>query len=85
MTQIFMVIEMICNGTFVGLGIPKIPAIISVVFTVLRLPMAWILIQVIGVNGIWLSISFSMFFKGLVALIAYIKKYGEGEWCASST
>lgn len=84
-TQIFMVIEMICNGMFVGLGIPKIPATISIVFTVLRLPMAWILIQVIGVNGIWLSISLSMLFKGVMALIAYIKKYREGEWCVSST
>ena len=85
LTQVFMVVEMICNGTFVGLGLPKIPATISIVFTLLRLPMAWGLIRVIGVNGIWVSISLSMFFKGVIALMMYYKKLREGEWCVNSS
>ena len=33
LTQVFMAIEIICNGVFVGLGMPKIPATISIIFT----------------------------------------------------
>ncbi len=32
LTQVFMAIEIIFNGAFVGLGMPKIPATISIVF-----------------------------------------------------
>ena len=78
LTQVFMAIEIICNGTFVGLGLPKIPAMISVIFTVARIPMAGLFIQWMGVNGIWTSISVSMLLKGLVALYVYRKKGKEG-------
>ncbi len=78
LTQVFMAIEIICNGTFVGLGLPKIPAMISVIFTVARIPMAGLFIQWMGVNGIWTSISVSMLLKGVIALYVYRKKGKEG-------
>lgn len=78
LTQVFMAIEIICNGVFVGLGMPKIPAIISVIFTAARIPMAWLLIQWFGANGIWMSISVSMLLKGIVALYVYRRKEKEG-------
>lgn len=77
-TQVFMAVEIICNGVFVGLGMPKIPATISVIFTAARLPMAWLFIQSFGVNGIWISISVSMLLKGVVALSVYRRKEKEG-------
>lgn len=78
LTQVFMAIEIICNGVFVGLGMPKIPATISVIFTAARIPMAWLFIQWFGVNGIWISISASMLLKGIVALYVYRRKEKEG-------
>ncbi len=43
-SQAFSTIEMVSNGLFTGLGKPKIPATISIIFTVLRIPMALVLI-----------------------------------------
>ena len=78
LTQVFMAIEIIFNGAFVGLGMPKIPATISIVFTAARIPMAWLFTQWMGVNGIWLSISVSMVLKGILAAYVYYKKGKEG-------
>lgn len=69
-SQVFSTVEMVSNGLFTGVGKPKIPAAISIIFTILRIPMA----NFIGVNGIWLSIALSSVFKGIVAYIIYIFK-----------
>lgn len=77
----FTAIEMVSNGLFTGVGKPKIPASISIIFTILRIPMAWVLIKFMGVNGIWLSIAISSVLKGGVLYLLYIinikKKYCE--------
>lgn len=73
-SQIFSTIETVSNGTFTGLGLPKIPSIISIVFTALRVPMALVLIKYYGVNGVWISISISSILKGLTAYLMYILK-----------
>ncbi|MBE6053522.1 MAG: MATE family efflux transporter [Clostridium sartagoforme] len=70
-SQIFATIEMISNGVFTGLGVPKIPAIISILFTILRIPLALILTRFYGVNGIWLGISISSVLKGTTAYLIY--------------
>ncbi|HAX71979.1 MAG TPA: MATE family efflux transporter [Firmicutes bacterium] len=85
LSQVFMAIEIICNGMFTGLGLPKIPAVISIVFTVLRIPMAFIFIQRFGVNGIWLSIGLSSVIKGLVAFSMYLIKVWKGDLNALET
>ena len=72
--QIFSAIEMITNGLFTGMGIPKISANISMIFTVLRIPMALIFVQYLGINGIWLSIATSSILKGAVAYAYYTLK-----------
>ena len=69
--QIFSATEMVSNGTFTGLGLPKIPAVISIVFTILRIPMALILIQYFGLTGVWLSIAVSSIMKGSLAYLIY--------------
>ncbi|MDF2612329.1 MAG: mate efflux family protein [Clostridia bacterium] len=71
MAQIFGNIEMISNGVFTGLGMPKIPAAISIVFTILRIPLAMLFILFWGVNGIWLSIAVSSILKGSIAYLVY--------------
>ena len=70
-SQIFSAIEMVSNGMFTGLGMPNIPAAISIIFTVLRIPMALIFIKYFGVNGIWISISLSSVLKGIASYVMY--------------
>jgi putative MATE family efflux protein len=70
-SQIFSTIETVSNGLFTGVGKPKISSIISVVFTMLRLPMALVLIKPFGLTGIWISISVSSILKGIVAYLLY--------------
>lgn len=73
-SQVFSALEMISNGLFTGIGTPKVSANISIIFTVLRIPMALILVQFLGINGIWWSITFSSLFKGAVAYLFYKMK-----------
>lgn len=73
-SQSFSTIEMVSNGLFTGLGMPKIPAIISIVFTVLRIPMALTLMQTLGIYGVWWSIAFSSILKGVAAYSIYLIK-----------
>lgn len=71
LSQIFSTVEMVTNGLFTGIGMPKIPANISIIFTILRIPMALILTPYLGINGIWWSIALSSVLKGLVAYRVY--------------
>ena len=74
-SQVFSAVEMVSNGLFTGVGEPKIPAYISIIFTTLRIPMALLFVNFIGVSGIWLSISLSSVFKGIAAYILYLVKF----------
>lgn len=69
--QIFSAVEIISNGVFTGLGRPKIPATISIVFTLSRIPIAVVLSSIWGINGIWVSIAFSSALKGITAFLIY--------------
>ncbi|GAB6169906.1 MATE family efflux transporter [Clostridium carnis] len=73
-SQVFSAVEMISNGLFTGIGEPKISAIISIIFTVIRIPMALIFTKYIGIFGIWWSISLSSILKGISAYSMYVIK-----------
>ncbi|SFD29551.1 MATE family efflux transporter [Clostridium uliginosum] len=73
-SQIFSTIETVSNGLLTGIGKPQIPSIISVVFTILRIPMALVLIKPFGLNGIWISISISSVLKGIILYLLYMTK-----------
>lgn len=73
-SQSFSTIEMVSNGLFTGLGMPKIPAIISIVFTVLRIPIALVLMKTLGIEGVWWSIAISSILKGVAAYSVYLIK-----------
>ena len=79
LSQIFMSMEMISTGVYTGIGMTKIPSVISIVFTLLRIPLAIILTPSLGVNGIWWSIAISSFIKGILSVtifkIIYRRKY----------
>lgn len=63
-SQIFMVWEISTVGAFNGLGKTLIPSVNSVLFTALRIPMAFFLMDLYGIDGIWLSITLSSIIKG---------------------
>lgn len=69
LSQIFMAMEIICNGVYTGIGLPKIPSAISIVFTFIRIPLALYLIPIFGLNGIWWSIAISSFVKGILSIV----------------
>ena len=69
-----MCIEITMGGIFKGIGRTKIPSYISIIFTGARIPMALILSndRILGVNGIWWSISVSSILKGISILSIFI-------------
>lgn len=80
-SQLFMCIEITTAGTFNGLGKTFIPAALSIILTGMRVPASMILSapSILGLNGVWWSISMSSVLKGItIVLIFYymIKKKG---------
>ncbi len=67
-SQLFMCLEITTTGAFFGVGKTMTPSIISVLFTGLRVPAAIILSrpEILGINGVWWSISSSSVFKGII-------------------
>lgn len=72
-SQLFMCIEITTAGAFNGLGRTKIPSFVGVLLTGARIPAALVLssIPVLGLNGVWWSISLSSVLKGIVLLVIF--------------
>jgi len=69
-SMIFMMIEITMQGLFYGTGRTIPPAIISITFNTLRIPLAIFLASAgMGILGVWWAISISSILKGLVAFI----------------
>lgn len=71
-SQIFMMLELTTQGMFNGLGRTSPPAIISIIFNTIRIPLAILLAKPMGINGVWWAISISSFFKGIVLMMWYL-------------
>lgn len=73
-SQLFMCLEITTTGAFNGLGRTLFPSIIGIVFTGLRVPAAKILSSenLLGLNGIWWSISMSSVFKGVLLTLVFM-------------
>ena len=65
-SQIFMMLELTTQGMFNGTGRTVPPALVSVVFNLARIPLALILAPGMGVAGVWLAITISTLFKGVI-------------------
>lgn len=65
-SQMFMCLELMTVGAFNGIGQTHIPPIFSITFTALRIPLALLLSEPFGLNGVWMSIALSSVFKGVV-------------------
>ena len=71
-SQLFMMLEITTQGLFNGLGKTTPPAIISIVFNTLRIPLAIFLGARIGVTGVWWAISVTSLLKGSILLTWYL-------------
>jgi len=73
-----MCIEITTVGMFNGLGRTYIPAAVSIILTGLRVPASMILSSpnILGINGVWWSISMSSVLKGIsiVVILYYMAK-----------
>lgn len=73
-SQLFMCIEITITGILKGLGRTYIPSVTSIVLNLARIPMAIALSKpdILGINGIWWSISISSIFKGIILLSIFV-------------
>ena len=72
-SQLFMMLEITMQGVFYGLGRTVPPAIISISFNYLRIPLALFFISLgLGVDGIWWAVCATTIAKGLVLLIWFM-------------
>lgn len=66
----FMMLEITMQGLFYGTGRTIPPAIISITFNILRIPLAIVLAGTsLGIEGVWWAISITSSIKGIVAFI----------------
>lgn len=80
LSQAFMCMDLLTMGAFNGVGKTYVAPILSVLFTASRIPMAMLLSQpdVLGIDGIWVSISSSTIIKGsllAILFLIYVNKY----------
>lgn len=80
-SQFFMCLEIITTGAFKGLGRTYIPSIIVTVLTGARVPLAYFISrpEILGLNGVWWSITLSSILKGIlmISLFIYLLKLGK--------
>lgn len=73
-SQIGQCIEIVTAGAFIGHGKSFPPAIVGIVFNLLRIPGALLLSSTsLGLEGVWWAISISSVFKGLVLTIWHLR------------
>ncbi|MCD8043283.1 MAG: MATE family efflux transporter [Tannerellaceae bacterium] len=68
-SMMFMMMEITTQGLFYGTGRTLPPAIISIVFNIIRIPLAIFLSSRMGIEGVWWAISITSICKGVVAFI----------------
>lgn len=78
-SQMFMCIEIIVTGIFNGLARTNIPPIISIIFTALRIPLAYFLSRqdILGLNGLWWSICLTSIIKGVLFFLIFFILYNR--------
>ena len=65
--QIFMMLENATMGMWNGYGKTIPPAVISITLNIGRIPLAFWLAPVFGVNGVWIAITISAILKGIIS------------------
>lgn len=69
-SMMFLMLEITMQGLFYGIGRTVPPAVTSIVFNTLRLPLAMLLGVIgLGIEGVWWAICISSILKGIVSFI----------------
>ena len=72
-SQLFMMLEIVIQGIFYGMGRTIPPAIISITCNYLRIPMAFLFVSFgWGLPGIWWTICLTSILKGIIILIWFL-------------
>ena len=73
-SQLFMCLENTATGAFFGWGKTNVPAISGIILTVMRVPMALIMIAFWkhALSSVWWSISISSIAKGTLLVVLYV-------------
>ena len=72
-SQLFMMLEITLQGIFYGIGRTMPPAIISITFNYLRIPMAlWFVSLGWGLAGIWWCVCITSIVKGIIILVWFL-------------
>ncbi len=72
LSQIFMCVELMSVGAISGLGNTKICSVISVTFTAIRIPIAFVLCATpLAENGLWWALTISSALKGVIFWAAF--------------
>ena len=72
-SQLFMMLEIVIQGIFYGMGRTIPPAIISISCNYLRIPMAFLFVSFgWGLSGIWWTICLTSILKGIIILIWFL-------------
>lgn len=66
LVQVFMMLELTTQGMFNGIGRTIEPAVISITFNALRIPLAYYLASEMGIVGVWWAIAISSICKGII-------------------
>lgn len=72
--QVFFASESGASGIFNGLMDSKTPSTVGLIFNFLKIPLSLILLRIFGVAGIWISVSLTSVFKGLIDVLLLSKK-----------
>ena len=74
LSQLFLCWEITTEGAFRGIGRTIPVSIISILFTGMRVPLAMLLSSesLLGLNGVWWSISISTIIKGIILVIGFV-------------
>ncbi len=68
-TEVFLAFEIVMEGIFSGTGNTLPPTIIGLPINILRIPCAYFLASIFGIQGIWWTIGISTVLKGSLLLI----------------
>ncbi|MFR9167016.1 MAG: MATE family efflux transporter [Dysgonomonas sp.] len=64
--QIFMMLELTTQGMFNGVGRTVPPAVINITFNALRIPLAFVLGDQMGIVGVWWAMAVTTVCKGII-------------------
>lgn len=81
----FMCVELMAIGAMSGLGRTRECSILSILFTGIRIPLAWALSSLcLGLNGVWWAMTITTTVKGVLMHISFRRHTRKASPCATA-